>query len=346
MGARVLFIGASGTEQIYYAGLLEGLSIEAVFAASGAEGRSRLRSADFDMIAVDTLLSDIKAYELAKDIKNAGVPMIAIGRQGDWEKTDLKGNGFENLIEKPVRFKMLLAALLLYLPENKKKEIRLLDTVRRIAEEEAAKGDVDIKAKLKLIDRKDYTSGIEYCGGEEEFLSALKIFYSTIRAKSDEIRGAFDNKDWKLYVIKVHALKSSARIVGMRSLSDMAKDLEEAGNEKNYSFINNFTGELLKTYDGFEEKLRPIFSDGQESGENGEAIEDDREPASESTLKDAYSSIYEFCDGMDYDLVNMVLKSLDEYRLSDNDSRLVSNIKIKLEAFDWDGIKALISEVM
>lgn len=345
MGARVLFIGASGTEQIYYAGLLEGLSIEAVFAASGAEGRSRLRSADFDMIAVDTLLSDIKAYELAKDIKNAGVPMIAIGRQGDWEKTELKGNGFENLIEKPVRFKMLLAALLLYLPENKKKEIRLLDTVRRIAEEEAAKGDVDIKAKLKLIDGMDYTRGIEYCGGEEEFLSALKIFYSTIRAKSDEIRGAFDNKDWKLYVIKVHALKSSARIVGMRSLSDMAKDLEEAGNEKNYSFIENFTGELLKTYDGFEEKLKPIFDEGTD-GSGVENAEDTREAVPEGTLKDAYSSIYEFCDGMDYDLVNMVLKSLDEYRLSDEESKLISNIKIKLEAFDWDGIKALLSEVM
>ncbi len=72
-------------------------------------------------------------------------------------------------------------------------------------------------------------------------------------AKSIMIIGDID-----LYTIKVHALKSTARIMGARELSLLAEELEKAGNENDLDKITAETGRLLEMYRGFKEKLSRI----------------------------------------------------------------------------------------
>ena len=56
------------------------------------------------------------------------------------------------------------------------------------------------------------------------------MFAESAKEKAAEIERYFEAEDWENYTIKVHALKSSARLIGAMNLSDRAKDLEACGN--------------------------------------------------------------------------------------------------------------------
>jgi len=60
-------------------------------------------------------------------------------------------------------------------------------------------------------------------------------------------------------------------------------------------------------------------------------------------LEDAYNSLKEFADAEDYDLAEMVLSSLKEFRLPPEDDEKIKEIEKKLYALEWDSIKEVLS---
>ena len=70
----------------------------------------------------------------------------------------------------------------------------------------------------------------KYLGSDELLKNALQSFYEQIPDKADEIERLSKEKDYENYTIQVHALKSSARLIGANELSEMARTLEECGN--------------------------------------------------------------------------------------------------------------------
>ncbi|MBQ9631797.1 MAG: DegV family EDD domain-containing protein, partial [Lachnospiraceae bacterium] len=99
---------------------------------------------------------------------------------------------------------------------------------RRLTEMKKINGLPDWLSSSEALFAED---GVRYCGSPEDYLEALSIFNRTIEERADEIEQYFNEKDYKNYTIKVHALKSSARIIGAREISAMAAELEEAGNK-------------------------------------------------------------------------------------------------------------------
>lgn len=115
------------------------------------------------------------------------------------------------------------------------------------AEEE--KEDLDgLPAWLYGIPEVEVTTGMKNCGSAKGYLSVLAVFHKTAKKKAEEIRGLYQDGDIKGYTVKVHALKSSARIVGAGKLSRLAKDLEEAGKKEDMDFIGENTEKLLSMY--------------------------------------------------------------------------------------------------
>ena len=54
----------------------------------------------------------------------------------------------------------------------------------------------------------------------------LKIFYESIPAKHSELEKCFNTQDWENYTIKIHALKSSAKLAGALELGEEAERLD------------------------------------------------------------------------------------------------------------------------
>lgn len=85
----------------------------------------------------------------------------------------------------------------------------------------------------KLYDKTEalhFDAAIRYSVTEELLEKSLKVFYETIPETTDEIRRFLEQEDYDNYTIRVHALKSGARLVGATEISELAAKLEACGD--------------------------------------------------------------------------------------------------------------------
>ena len=195
-------------------------------------------------------------------------------------------------------------------------------------------GGTDFLNGVKGIDAEQ---GIYNCGSEEGLKKAIEIFISTADSKADEIEELYTAGDIDGYTIRVHALKSSARIIGATELSELARALEAAGKDRNSEFISEKTGDLLSDYRSLKKQL----SQRLESGEQIEKI-----PATPEIRADAYNTIFELASMMDYDSIEIIFESLRQYELEKEDAERLDKIKKSMEALDWDTVLASAKEAL
>ena len=69
----------------------------------------------------------------------------------------------------------------------------------------------------------------------------------------------YDHEDYHEYTTQVHALKSSARLIGAGELAKLAQELETAGREGDIQRIQKETDVILKKYVWFYDRLDEIF---------------------------------------------------------------------------------------
>jgi HPt (histidine-containing phosphotransfer) domain-containing protein len=165
----------------------------------------------------------------------------------------------------------------------------------------------------------------------------LKIFYESIESKNSEIEGYYSAEDWQNYTIKVHALKSSAKLIGAGKLAEDAQLLENAGKEQDIDYINAHHAQFMKEYTAFSDKLTPLFGEKKE-----EAEDTDKPLADEFLLESIYEGLRDASENMDYDTIEEIFKELEEYSLPENDAKKLSAIRDKAESFDYDSILELI----
>lgn len=204
--------------------------------------------------------------------------------------------------------------------------------------EQAAAFDVDAREEstpewFEAVPGIDPVAAVKNSGSRDVFLSVLKIYYDSYDTKSREIQGFYDARDWDNYTIKVHALKSSSRLVGALKLGDDAEDLEMAGKGGDIDFILAHHDIMMDEYRAIRDGLACEFESGP-----------DLPDIPPEVLIDAYAGLSEFADAMDYELSTMVLDSVMEYRLPMEDEERFGKIKMCLSGMDWDGIKELLRE--
>jgi DegV family protein with EDD domain len=179
----------------------------------------------------------------------------------------------------------------------------------------------------------DPGSGIKNSGTEATFRSVLQMFYESYGARAEELENYFGDRDWKNYTIKVHALKSSARLVGALDLSEEAFALEKAGKGSDIDYILANHPQLMTEY--------KILVDGLAS-EFGTT--EDLPDIPQDVLIDAYAGLYEFAQAKDFELARMVLGSVKEYKLPAEDAARFEKIQNCLSGMDWDGIMDLLEK--
>ena len=179
----------------------------------------------------------------------------------------------------------------------------------------------------------DKASAIANCGSADSFMSVLTVFHKTAKDKADEIEELYNKHDTENYTIKVHALKSSARIIGASKLSEMAKKLEDAGKSGDNDFIRDNTDALLERYRDLDSKLFVL-------DEKADGL-----PKLSGQMRDeAFRTIGEVAHSMDYGMMESVLKNIRGYELSDEDEETVKKIEERLMQLDFDAIEAIATQ--
>ena len=77
------------------------------------------------------------------------------------------------------------------------------------------------------------------------FHTYLTDFKNNFINQMNEIKKAFEAKDWPNYVILVHALKSNCRTLGINTLADLAYNHEMKGKENDINYIYEHVNELF-----------------------------------------------------------------------------------------------------
>ena len=310
-----------------------GIRIDTV--VSGRECLDVTREKRYDIILMDHRMPEMDGVETFKRIRedktnlNRETPVIALTANIFTNSRDMYLNmGFADYISKPVDPEILESVVMHHLPEEKvKKESREI-----FAEEKDGKGIPEAMAKASMIDE---DQGILNCGSEEYYMETVRIYLDSAPDTREKIEKYFEKGNLQDYTTKVHALKSSSRIIGVKSLGDLAEKLEKAGNEKDISFISEKTPELLKLYreltDILDEAVSEYYSLEDEDDGDKEEITPDR-------LKEAYSAIRETAQMFDYDSMSMVMGMLDKYRIPDSEKEKYETLKKAFRDADWDEI--------
>ncbi len=286
----------------------------------------------YNMVLLDHMMPEMDGIETCEKIRENfnDLPVIALTANAATSGEDFyKEKGFDGYLAKPVDGRKLEETIKNYLPDA------LLEEPVFVVNEEQAEPESDKYAFLYDLKGIDFSEGVKNCGNRSAYLETIQTFYDTLEEKADELETAYNKEDWEFYTIKVHALKSSARIVGAKKLSELALSLEDAGKSGNIDFIKENTGTLLRMYREYLIILSGLSNDEEEST---------KEKVPNDMLEDAYAAFKEFAASMDYDSSEMVLDSLKEYSLPKEDAIRFKKIEVKLKELKWDEIVNILNE--
>ncbi len=310
-------------------GLLKGTKVFVSTASSGKECLEKIRDTSFNIVLLDHMMPGMDGVETVAEIRKdyPDLPVYALTANTAAGEEFYKSKGFDGYLSKPIDSLTLEKTIMKHLPE---------EIMEKPSAEDAAPELTEIPEHLKWIYETEGISvpeGIKNSGGIQNYIFSLGLFLDTIDENARVIRDSYESKNTRLFTIKVHSLKSSARIIGALGLSKMAESLEDAGNREDMTFIDENAYRLLSDYEEYKDKL---------AGLNEEEDNKDREEISGEELRQAYKALSEVIPQMDYDAVEMILRQLKEYALPEEDGKRVRELEKLLKLFDWDSMEELV----
>ena len=211
-------------------------------------------------------------------------------------------------------------------------ESRVNETVENGKDEEG-------RLWYNMLDGIDGTAGIDNCGSEDSYVSVLKIFFDGIDSKAKELSDFFASEEWNDYMIKVHAVKSSARIIGADELADEALGLENAAKAGDHAYITEHHEGFIRDYIHFKEVLSKVCRDSDAAPDTNAAP-----MADDYLIEGMYDAVREAAREMDIDAIESAIKELDGYMLPDAVKDKLDRILDMTDIFDYDGIVELLDE--
>ena len=334
--AKVLVVDDTVMNITVVKGLLKQTRVQIDAAESGYECLHMVTKEHYDIIFLDHRMPGIDGIETLQRMKelpgnlNADTPVISLTANAvSGARSMYIEAGFQDYLTKPIHSAQLEALMVKYLPPEK--------VVLENAPADAGTGereDTSLPAWLREVEGLDTEEGVLHCGTTETYLGALTVFAEAILSGAEEIEAYFARKDWKSYTVKVHALKSTARIIGAKELSERARRLEDAGNGGYREEIAQNTPDMLALYRSYAEKLSPLIAP--------KTPEEEKPLMDAAELRDAFETMKEVAAAFDYDSLKFVLDSLAEYRLPEEAAEKYREIKKAAQEPDWEQVKSLL----
>ena len=297
--AKVLLVDDNDMNLVVAKALLEPLKIQIETARNGAEALQMVKQKAYDLVLMDHMMPIMDGIEATKEIRKLPeeayrtLPIIALTANAMIDaRKEFEEAGMNGFVAKPIEFSAICRELYHFLPP---------ELVHNVTEEDAqAEDKVEEMPDIPML---DLNEGVRHCGTQELLKKTMAVFYQTIDRKADLIEQYFLSGDIKAYTVEVHALKSSARLIGATELSALAKELEEWGHKKEIAPIKEKTGELLSLYRSYKELLRPYV---------GEKIEKNKE-LSQTEWAVYLTQIREHMEQFDLDFVDETMEELKQY---------------------------------
>ena len=331
--AQILVVDDTQMNLTVIKSFLKQTQIQITTAESGKETLDLVAKKHFDVIFLDHRMPEMDGIETFEAMKampdnlNRDVPVIALTANAIFgAREEYMKHGFTDYISKPVNGIQLEQMLLHYLPVEKISSVSIRNGEDNYKSEFSKIVPED--SKLNNLSGVDIKAGITNCGDVETYESVVTDFYNSIDRNADAIEGFLNEKDIRNFTVLVHALKSSARLIGALELSDMAAHLEDMGNQENCEEISKLTPALLEKYRMYKVHLAVMADE-----------EDDSLPEIPAEqLEGAFKDMKELIEAYDFDTADSIMLMLKDYSIPLDLKNKYNKVKELMTAVDRDGL--------
>lgn len=337
--ARLLFVDDTKMNLEVVKGLLKNTKIQLDMAMSGKEALQKTSENEYDILFIDhrmPLMDGIETLHAIKELpgnKNISKPCIALTANAISGAREIYLDaGFTDYLSKPISPKSLNDIIIKYLPPQ------LIQTEEKTGEDKDKKDEQDkTEEELPEIDGIDINVAFENCGSASLVLEMIRLFYKEIEKSSGELEELLEKDDIRNFRIKVHALKSSAKIIGAMELSSMAGELEKEADKGNIEIIRKKTPSLLLLYKSYLAKFANM-------GDN--TIRDYSEKArlSAQEFSDKIKALSSAVDDFNSRESDKWLEEMSSFSLPEEFQEFFEKIKNGIESVDFSGLKDLIDD--
>ncbi|MCR5685984.1 MAG: response regulator [Lachnospiraceae bacterium] len=339
-GAEVLVVDDTPMNLEVFKNLLKQTGIKIETAVSGDEALSLAFDKKYDIIFLDHMmpgkdgiqtLHELQARENDPNLDTPVICLTANAISGAREK--YLAEGFDNYLSKPIDSVKLENMLIDYLPGEK----ILRSGSDTDTDTDGTGNDTQIPDCITGISEIDTQAGIKHCGSIEGYLDTVRTYAKAVKDYADETEKYWRSGDIRNATIKIHALKSSSRIIGAMDLGELAQELENAGKENDTEKFGERIDELLERYRKIGEALSPLIS-------INEPDESELKPINEDELGQMYTAIREFISVNDYDSVIDLIETLKGYRVPDNEKDRRNALIKAADEIEYEEIKEIMEE--
>ena len=330
--AELLVVDDNPMNLMVFESLLNQTGIKIDTADSGNECLARCLEKKYDIIFLDHMMPEKDGIETLHELRaqkenpNYETPAICVtanaisGARGKYIS-----EGFDDYLTKPIDSGKLEGLLISYLP-GEKVELRAEERASEDDEKKELPKEFEALKGLGLI---DLSKGINNSGSVEAYLPLLRVFYTSLEDRAEEIERFYSEGDFTDYTIKVHALKSSAKIIGADSLGEAAQRLEDAGKNDDLEFIYANHEAFMASFRSFKEPLSGIFSEESNDG---------KPEADPSLISEVYEEIRRAADDMDCDVLSEIFDEMNSYSMPEAERERWKKIREAADGYDYGAI--------
>lgn len=316
-------------------------------ASSGKDALELCRSKKYDFVFMDQMMPEMDGIEAMREVRRlnahyakggAGKIIVLTADAIKGAREALIKQGFDEYLGKPINVAQLERLFIRYIPSNK------------ITYEDASDNSASSASDLSSLGNKligiDVAMGISNCGGKfEDYLKILKITYDYGEKQLDELKSAFEEKDYETYIIKIHSIKSTSLNIGATGISAMARSQEEEGRAGNFAYIDKHMQEFQDDYRKLLETIKALLIEHGILATEEEASVEDAPELDDAMLLRLYKNIERCIDQFDFAKVFEVLEETKKYKVPDKHKEILGKLDTLMEDLNIDEIKELLNSV-
>ena len=335
--AKVLVVDDVQTNLKVAKGLLTPYMVQVELVGSGLAAIEALKSQDFDLVFMDHRMPGMDGIEATERLRAMGaldpyynnLPIIALTANAvSGAKEMFLGNGFNDYLSKPIDTVKLNTVLEKWVPREKWKKYVVIKS-----------GDGEqIELEIEGLDVK---KGVALTGGKVEYyIETLASFCEDGLDRITRIRESLKNGDLPIYTTYAHAMKSAAANIGAGWLSEMAKNLEEAGRCADTGYIGTNNDEFISALEALVNRIRGALSAREAADENS------RGPANADELREVLITLKAVLDNMDLVVMNRMADELIRMPKTEDTAATINSITNSILMAEYDEAAGLIESLL
>lgn len=338
---RILLVDDNKVNLKVAEGLLRPYKMCIEMAESGQQAIQMVQNRIYDVIFMDHMMPQMDGVEATKIIRGLDgerfreMPIIALSANAVRGAREMfLDAGMNDFVAKPIEMRIMDRTLRRWLPADK--IISNKNAAETLLQEEQisdAKMNPKINPLLWQMEGIDVVVGMKYSGEDASlYREVLSDYMDTIEEKADIIERAVECGDLETYTIEVHSLKSTSKSIGAMELSELAKDLENNGKNREWGPIIARTPALLSMYRGLYHIIMPYHTVKEEEVQEKRTFTD-RE------LMELLGDLLDSVNMYDSIRAEEVITLLSEFDFTDSWEEHMKVVTESMGRFDYDVCK-------